>query len=178
MGFDEPKMPRDLDKDARKKWNEITELADLGSLDAELLGNYCRTHSNLVAVRKEKRAQQKAKTFTTMTIAKNGSTVLNPLLVAESRLMQMAGRMLAGLGISGNGKRQEEIRKPSKPQPVPHGFTGPEPKHGWGIEAALCGSSERSAEEIESERRRAANQKLLAEGDWRKYEENFDGGKK
>jgi phage terminase small subunit len=140
--FDEPKMPRDLDKEAKKKWLEITDLADLGSLDGELLGNYCRTHSNLVAVRKEKKAQQKAKQFQTMITAKNGSTVVNPLITAESRLMQAAGRMLVQLGISGNGKRQEEIRKPSKSQPPPPGFTGPEPAWGWEIEKKMCGDPE------------------------------------
>jgi phage terminase small subunit len=156
-GWTEPKMPRDLDKDARRKWVEITELADLGSLDAELLGNYCRTHSNLVAVRKEKKAQQKAKQFQTMTVAKNGATVLNPLLVAESRLMQMAGRMLAGLGISGNGKRAEEIRKPSKPKHPPPGFSGPEPVYGWEVEVQLCkGKLDPTPEEIEEERLRDA----------------------
>lgn len=179
MDFDAPpKMPKDLDKDARRKWNEITELADLGSLDAELLGNYCRTHSNLVAVRKEKKAQQKAKAFTTMVVAKNGATVLNPLLVAESRLMQMAGRMLAGLGISGNGKRAEEIRKPSKAQPQPPGFSGPEPRHGWALEAALCTRpGPPSPEQAEADRRREANEKLLARNDWRAYETDFDPGR-
>jgi len=137
--FDGLKMPRDLDKDARHKWCEITEIADLEPLDADLLSNYCRTHSNLMAVRREKRTQQKAKTFHTMTTAKNGAIVLHPLIVAESRLMQAGGRMLVQLGLSGNGKRQEQIRKPSKNQPPP-GFYGDEPKHGWPIELALCGT--------------------------------------
>ncbi|HMF54369.1 MAG TPA: hypothetical protein VK593_08465 [Edaphobacter sp.] len=137
--FDAPKMPRDLDKDGRAKWHEITEIADLESLDAELLANYCRTHSNLIAVRREKKIQQTAKTFRTMTTAKNGAIVLHPLIVAESRLMQAGGRMLVQLGLSGNGKRQEQIRKPSK-NPPPAGFYGDEPPHGWAIEQKLCGT--------------------------------------
>ena len=138
-GFDVPKMPRDLDKDGRAKWHEITEIADLEEIDAELLANYCRTHSTLMDVRRTKKAQQKAKVFKTMVVAKNGAVVLNPILTAESRLMQASGRMLVQLGISGNGKRQQEIRKPSKNQPPP-GFYGDEPKHGWPIELALCGT--------------------------------------
>jgi phage terminase small subunit len=137
--FDTLKMPRDLDKDAKAKWHQITEIADLESLDAELLANYCRTHSNLMDVRRAKKLQQDAKTFRTMTTAKNGAVVLNPLIVAESRLMQAGGRMLVQLGLSGNGRRQEEIRKPSKNQP-PAGMSGPEPAHGWAIEQALCGT--------------------------------------
>jgi phage terminase small subunit len=135
---DQMKMPRDLDKDARSKWHEIIELADLDQLDAELLGNYCRTHSNLLSVRKEKKIQIAAKVFKTMTTAKNGAIVLHPLIVAESRLMQAGGRMLVQLGLSGNGKRQEQIRKPSQSQPPP-GATGPEPPCGWNIEMKLCG---------------------------------------
>lgn len=136
--FDAPKMPRDLDKDGRAKWHEITEIADLKEIDAELLANYCRTHSNLIALRREKKKQQTAKTFRTMVVAKNGATVLHPLVVAESRLMQAGGRMLVQLGLSGNGKRQEQIRKPSK-EPPPAGFYGDEPAHGWAIEQKLCG---------------------------------------
>jgi hypothetical protein len=134
--FDTLKMPRDLDKDGRAKWHEIMQIADLESLDAELLGNYCRTHSNLIAVRREKKIQQTTKTFRTMVIAKNGATVLHPLIVAESRLMQAGGRMLLQLGLSGNGKRQEQIRKPSKNPPP--GLHGIEPTYGWEIEEKLC----------------------------------------
>ena len=136
--FDEPKMPKDLDAAARRKWVELTEMVDLGEPDGELLASYCRNHSNLMDVRKAKKAQQKAKQFTTMTVAKNGSTVLNPLIVAESRLMQAGGRMLVQLGISGNGKRQETLRKPKATAP-PAGMTGPEPPWGWAIEAKLVG---------------------------------------
>jgi phage terminase small subunit len=135
--FEEPKMPKDLDREARRKWGELTEMADLGELDADLLASFCRNHSNLMEVRKVKKAQQKAKQFQTMTVAKNGSTVLNPLIVAESRLMQAGGRMLVQLGISGNGKRQETLRKP-KATPPPAGFSGPEPPWGWAIEEKLC----------------------------------------
>ncbi|MBB5331879.1 P27 family phage terminase small subunit [Tunturiibacter gelidoferens] len=135
--FDVLKMPKDLDRDARAKWREITEMADLQPLDAELLANYCRTHSTLIDVRKQKKIQIAAKVFHTMVTAKNGSTVMHPLLIAESRLMQAGGRMLVQLGLSGNGKRQEEIRKPSKSTPPP-GFFGDEPSWGWDIEKKLC----------------------------------------
>ena len=139
--FDLPKMPRDLDKDGRAKWREITEIVDLDSLDSDLLANLCRTHSNLIAVRKEKKLQQSAKIFKTMVVAKNGATVLHPLIVAESRLMQAGSRMLVQLGLAGNGKRQQEIRKPSKSTPPPPGMTGPEPACGWAIEMKLCGDT-------------------------------------
>jgi hypothetical protein len=103
----EPTMPADLDRRGRRKWSEMTEVADLGVIGRELLANYCRMFSHLMEVEKEKRAQRKAKQFTAMVVTKNGATVLNPLIFAEMRLMELLGRMLVQLGRNSNGKPQE-----------------------------------------------------------------------
>ena len=134
--FDEPKMPKGLDKVARKKWEELTEMVDLGAADADVLTSYCRNHSILTRVRKTVAAREKAKQFETMIIAKNGAEIINPLITAECRLMQAGNRMLVQLGIAGNGKRQEVLRKP-KSTPPPAGCSGPEPPWGWAIEEKM-----------------------------------------
>ena len=164
-------MPKDFDADARKKWREMLRLKpDISPSQGETLANLCRNHSNLVAIRKAKAAAQKDGSFTAMVTAKNGSLVQNPLIKAESRLIVLENRMLGVLKLN-------DDRPGAPPTMRPAGFLGPEPAHGWAIELALCAPLERSPAETEADRRRQANEKLLAANDWRAYEQNYDGGK-
>jgi hypothetical protein len=160
-----PEMPSDLDRAAKKKWEEMLGSCDV-DVDLEMLANYCRQHSSLMAIRGEKSRQVKARTFETMVRGRDGTMVLNPLLVTENRLIASLNRMLKSLGLT----IPQEQRGPKRPLPEV-GQIDP-------LELALCGPGpERNPAQIEADRRRAANEKLLAANDWRAYEQNFDGGK-
>jgi len=170
-----PKIPPDLDATAKRKWRELADSVD-PEVDRELLANFCRQHSTLMAIRAEKAKLIKAGTFSTMVPGRDKALQLNPLLTAESRLVSSLNRQLRGLGLS--PAREEQDRRGKKPRanPPPPGMSGPEPKWGWTIEAELCKHREPSPDEVEVDRRRKANEKLLAANDWRAYEQNFDGG--
>ena len=158
-----PEMPKDLDRDAKKKWAELVGSCD-PDVDAELLGNYCRQHSSLLAIRSEKARQIKARTFEATAPGRDGSMQLNPLLTAENRMVASLNRMLRTLGLAPS-KEEQARRRPVADEIDP-------------LEAALCGPSpEPSAAEIEADRRRAANEKFLAMGDWRRYEAEHDEGR-
>jgi phage terminase small subunit len=131
------KIPSDLDPAARKKWRELAETCD-PDVDPELLANYCRQHSTLMAIREERARQQKAGTFQTMTHGRDGTEVLNPLLVHEGRLVAALNKMLKPLGLMSSIDERSTNRKP-EPNPPPPGFSGPEPACGWALEIALCG---------------------------------------
>ena len=170
-------MPADLDREAKKKWKELILAID-PTADLELLGLYCRTHSSLMSLRAEKAQLQAAGTFRTMVAGREGSEQLNPMLREENRLVTALARMLRSLGLTPTRDQQEQRKKTRQPTPAPPGFTGPEPSHGWAIELALCGPLPGpDGRESESDRRRQANEKLLAEKNWRAYERDYDGGK-
>lgn len=134
-----PEMPSDLDREAKRKWRELIESCD-PDVDAEVLGNYCRQHSSLLAIRSEKARQIKARTFQTMVPGRDGTMQLNPLLTAENRLIASLNRMLKTLGITPSCDEPGRPRK-TELNPPPPGFSGPEPACGWAIEQALCDSS-------------------------------------
>ena len=145
--------------------------------DGELLGNFCRQHATLVAIRKEKAMQISAGTFQTMTPGRDKALQLNPLLTAEGRLVASLNRMLRALGLALSREEQDRRSKKRQPNPPPPGFPADavEPPWGWALEEALCGPfPEPSAVELEADRRRKVNEALLAESDWRKYETDFD----
>ncbi len=170
-------MPADLDSLARKKWRELIDLVD-PDVDGELLANYCRQHATLLAIRSEKAKQIKAKTFDTMVRGRDSTMVLNPLLVTENRVVAALNRMLRTLGLAPSRDQQENRKRKPPSNPPPPGFSGPEPRHGWAIELALCGQIPiLDGVETEADRRRQANEKLLAEKDWRAYERDYEGGK-
>jgi phage terminase small subunit len=121
-----PKMPSDLDPAARKKWKELVETCD-PDVDPELLVNYCRLHANLVVIREERSRQQKAGAFKTMVSGRDGTEVLNPLLVHEGRLIASLNRMLPSLGLA----PARDERKRRKPQPDDDEIDP--------LELALCG---------------------------------------
>lgn len=129
------KIPSDLDPAARKKWRELAETCD-PDVDPELLANYCRQHSTMMAIREDRACQQKVGTFKTMVPGRDGTEVLNPLLVYEGRLVAGLNRMLGSLGLAAS--REGQARRP-EPSPPPPGFSGPEPACGWEIEKKLCG---------------------------------------
>jgi hypothetical protein len=147
-------MPADLDAAAKKKWLELVDVVDPDA-DLELLGNYCRQHSSLMAMRKEKARQIKARTFQTMVPGRDKALQLNPLLTGENRLVASLNRMLRTLGLAPT--REEQDRRVKKPAagPPPPGFTGPEPHYGWALEIALCkGLLDPTPKEVEEERLR------------------------
>jgi hypothetical protein len=150
-------MPADLDSTAKKKWNELAELVD-ENVDGELLGHYCRQWSSLLSLRREKSKQVKDGSFKTMVRGRDSSEQLNPMLREENRLVSALARMLRSLGLTPT-RDEQEYRKKKAPNsgPPPPGFSGPEPKYGWVLEAALCkGRLEQTPEEIEQERLRDA----------------------
>ena len=158
-------MPADLDPAARKKWRELAETCD-PEVDGELLANYCRQYSSLLEIREERGRQQKAATFKTMVPGRDGTEVLNPLLVHEGRLVASLNRMLTTLGLMPSRDERKQRKLPDAGEIDP-------------FELALCGPllPEPSAAEIEQERRRAVNEPLLAQGDWLRYEAEHDKGR-
>jgi hypothetical protein len=171
-----PKMPSDLDHYARKKWKELLEMVD-PDIDGELIANYARVHGSLMAIRSEKARQLKAGTYQSLVPGRDKTLTLNPLQVAENRMVASLNRMLRTLGLAPT--REEQDRRQKKPSnPTPPGFSGPEPRHGCAVELALCGRLEElTPEQMEAERRCKANQELLARNDWRAYERDFDPGR-
>ena len=131
-----PEMPPDLDREAKKKWAELVGSCD-PDVDAELLANYCRQHSTLLAIRSEKAKRTKGRTFETLVAGRDGTMVLNPLLVTENRLIASLNRMLRTLGLVPSP--EEKRRRPPLQADAPPGCTGPEPPWGWALEMALCG---------------------------------------
>jgi phage terminase small subunit len=131
-----PKPPADLDREGKRKWAELVDVVDPD--DYEILANYARQHSTLLAIRAEKAKLIKAGTFSTMVPGRDKALQLNPLLTAESRLVSSLNRQLRGLGLSPS--REEQDRRSKKPAagPPPPGFSGPEPQYGWVVEIALC----------------------------------------
>jgi phage terminase small subunit len=93
-----PEMPSDLDYQAKKKWEELITSVDPDA-DLEMLGNYCRQHSSLLAIRREKRKQQKSGKFRTMVKGRDGTMALHPLITAENRMVASLYRMLQALGL-------------------------------------------------------------------------------
>jgi phage terminase small subunit len=150
-----PKPPADLDREGRRKWAELVDAVDPD--DYEILANYARQHSTLLAIGAEKAKLIKAGTFSTMVPGRDKALQLNPLLTAESRLVSSLNRQLRGLGLSPS--REEQDRRSKKPAsgPPPPGFSGPEPVYGWEVEIALCkGKPDPTPEEIEGDRLRDA----------------------
>lgn len=171
-----PKMPPDLDHFARKKWRELVELVD-PDIDGELIANYARVHGSLMAIRSEKARQLKAGTYESLVPGRDKTLQLNPLQVAENRMVASLNRMLRTLGLAPSREEQERSKKTKRSSnPPPPGFSGPEPPYGWAIEMALCNPHGPTPVELEAERRRKANQALLARNDWRAYETDFDPG--
>lgn len=121
-------MPSDLDYQARKKWEELISSVDPNA-DLEMLANYCRQHSSLLAVRREKKKQQKSGKFRTMVPGRDGTQALNPLIVAENRMVASLNRTLMTLGLVSS--REEAARKRlSASQQHAKGMTA--------VERALC----------------------------------------
>jgi P27 family predicted phage terminase small subunit len=134
-----PKMPADLDREAKKKWRELAPALD-PDCDLELLGMYCRQWSSLLSIRAEKAKQQREGVFETMVAGRDGTKQLNPLLTTENRLVASLNRMLATLGLT-PGRELGTSRK-LQPNPPPPGMSGPEPPWGWAIEQKLYGPDE------------------------------------
>lgn len=146
------KIPPDLDATAKRKWRELADGVD-PEVDRELLANFCRQHSTLMAIRTEKAKLIKAGTFSAMVPGRDKALQLNPLLTAESRLVSSLNRQLRGLGLSPSREEQDRRTRKPLPGPPPPGFSGPEPACGWVVEIALCrGLPNPTAEDVEQER--------------------------
>jgi phage terminase small subunit len=135
-----PKAPSDLDYQAKKKWDELIGIVDVDA-DFETLSNFCRQHSSLLAIRRELQKQRKRGGFKTLTKGRDGSQVLNPLLVAETRQIASLARMLKTLGLTRPSGAGANRTLPSTPRPL--GLRGEEPPHGWALEEKLCGKPSR-----------------------------------
>jgi phage terminase small subunit len=150
-----PKMPADLDAEARKKWRELVDSVD-PSVDNELLGNYCRMYSSLMAIRHQKAQQIKAGNYQTLVPGRDGSLQLNPMQTGENRMVASLNRMLRTLGLAPTREEQDRRKKKgASSTPPPPGFSGPEPAYGWEVEVMLCqGRLNPTPKEIEEERLR------------------------
>jgi hypothetical protein len=132
------KIPADLDSAARRKWKELVLSVDPNE-DLEMLANFCRQHSSLLAIRKEKARLQKARQFSTMVPGRDKALVLNPMLVQENRLVASLNKMLKGLGLAptrDDGKKKKAF---SNPRPWWAAPDAKEPPCGWEIESIMCG---------------------------------------
>ena len=132
------KIPADLDRAARSKWRELILCVDPQE-DLECLGNYCRLHSSLLALRAEKAKQMKAGKFKMMVSGRDKSKQLNPMLREENRMVTSLGKMLQTLGLMptrDDGKKRKPI---SEPRPAWANPDCPEPSCGWALETAICG---------------------------------------
>jgi phage terminase small subunit len=107
-----PEMPPDLDYQAQKKWEELVGSCDVDA-DAEMLANYCRQHSTLLVIRREKKRQQKSGRFKTMVPGRDGTQVLNPLLVTENRLIASLNRTLKTLGLTSTQRKKAGRTSPA-----------------------------------------------------------------
>jgi phage terminase small subunit len=135
-----PKAPADLDRDAKKRWNELCLSVDPD--DRDLLANLCRQHSSLMALRAERAQMVAAGTFQQLVKGREGSLVLNPLTRREDKLIASTSRTLRQLGLASTrdarlSKAKERIKVSPRPKWAP--TDEPEPTCGWEIEAALCG---------------------------------------
>lgn len=129
-------MPADLDREGKKKFRELIDAVDPG-IDAELVANYCRMYSGLMAIRSEKARQLKSGKYESLVPGRDGALQLNPLQTAENRMVATLNRMLRTLGLAPS--REEQRRRPPLQTDPPPGCTGPEPPWGWALEMALCG---------------------------------------
>jgi phage terminase small subunit len=136
-----PKPPSDLDPVARKKWKEMIETVD-PTIDEELVANYARLHSSLMAIRSEKTRLVKTGKYETLVPGRDGALQLNPLQTAENRMVSSLNRMLRTLGLAPT--REEQGRR----RPVPDADEI-DP-----LEAALCWPYGRKKIEIWREIRR------------------------
>lgn len=130
--------PKDLDYRAKKKWDELVGCVDVDA-DLEMLANYCRQHSSLLALRRERWQLHRKGNFQSMVKGRDGTQTLNPMLVAENRLIASLNRMLKGLGLTptrDDGKKRKPL---SEPRPAWANPDCPEPSCGWALESALCG---------------------------------------
>lgn len=132
-----PKAPSDLDHVARRKWRAMARTCD-PDIDLELLANFCRQYSSLMAIQEERGYQQKAGTFKTVVPGRDGTEALNPLLVHEGRLVASLNKTLKLLGLTPARDDKGASRK-SQSNPPPPGLQGDEPTWGWSIEEKLCG---------------------------------------
>jgi phage terminase small subunit len=121
-----PKMPADLDVEAKKKWRQLVGSCD-PDVDGELLGLYCRQHGILVGIRREREMLQREGKFQMMVRGRDGTEVLHPLLVTERRLVNALSRQLKQLGFT---PAQEHSRFSKKE---------PDPDHIDLLEALLMG---------------------------------------
>jgi phage terminase small subunit len=132
------KIPADLDRAARSKWRELILCVDPEE-DLECLGNYCRLHSSLLALRAEKAKQMKAGKFKMMVSGRDKSKQLNPMLREENRMVAALGKMLQTLGLTptrDDGKKRKTFSEP-RPKWAPP--DEPEPACGWAIESVMEG---------------------------------------
>jgi phage terminase small subunit len=105
-------MPKDLDSAAKKKWQELIGSVDPDA-DSEILANYCRQHSSLLAIRRERWKLHRSGKFQTMVPARDGTMGLNPMLTAENRLIASLNRMLKGLGLTSSREKAGVKRPPA-----------------------------------------------------------------
>src|ERR1700722_6684478 len=91
--------PKDLDYRAKKKWDELVGSVDPDA-DLEMLANYCRQHSSLLALRRERWQLHRKGKFQSMVKGRDGTQTLNPMLREENRLVASLNKMLQTLGLA------------------------------------------------------------------------------
>jgi hypothetical protein len=132
------KIPADLDRAARAKWRELVLSVDPDT-DLECLANYCRQHSSLLALRKEKATLTKAGKFQTTVKGRDKSKMLNPMLTQETRLVASLDKMLRTLGLTRSLDYGAKKKPLGDPRPWWAAPDAKEPRCGWDIEAVMCG---------------------------------------
>jgi phage terminase small subunit len=93
-----PKAPADVDREGKKRWRELVLSVDPDDLD--VLGNLCRQHSSLMALRAERAQMVAAGTFQQLVRGRESSLVLNPLTRREDKLIASTSRTLRQLGLA------------------------------------------------------------------------------
>jgi phage terminase small subunit len=135
-----PKAPADLDREGKKRWKELVLSVDPDDLD--LLGNLCRQHSSLLALRAERAQMVKAGTFQQLVKGRDGSMQLNPMTRREDKLVLSTSRMLRQMGLASTrdarlSKAKSRVHSEPRPKWAPPDAV--EPCCGWEIESVLCG---------------------------------------
>jgi P27 family predicted phage terminase small subunit len=141
--YDDPEMPGDLQAEGRREWRRLLPIlrisGRLSELDSGALGNVCRLHELVVETRAEIRKQKRAGAFAVLMTTKTGYSTQNPLLIALNQQISSYNRALSALGMTPASRaRMGKTLEPMRPMRPPWA-TGEAPRHGWAVEAALCG---------------------------------------
>jgi P27 family predicted phage terminase small subunit len=142
--YDDPEMPADLQAEGRREWRRLLPIlraaGRVSELDSGALANVCRLHELVVETRAEIRKKKRAGTFELLMTTKSGYQTQNPLLIALNQQIASYNRALSALGMTPASRaRMGKPAESKRPKPPSWAKGSEEPRHGWAIEAAICG---------------------------------------